>query len=353
MAIRLDNLVVDGEISNTKKYSVCGCLGLKGKELPLVLDLTGDCEPDLRGRRFRFEARPDPDQDRDDLDTPPSDDANLSGLAWRQVGPTGVMTAARTRDSAGGSSDSSVGCLYLEWWGQNGRVTVELVDPIIEFIEADEEEALKPEREHERDLDLTEDDEDVPFETWTDGFEEEDEDEDAYGLIPEELQRQLDGEARQTDLSIQAEDDESDVIRELELMDDLIERGEGDPIGTILEETVKLPPADSLDDEQAERELKKLLALLARYNIALAICEHFTPRDAYRLLLEHILLEETAHPELRATQWVQHFMTAEYCKECEAEMEREFREHLNDEPGFRDGNPADGSASDEDDDVPF
>ncbi|MBN1342345.1 MAG: hypothetical protein JXQ73_06675 [Phycisphaerae bacterium] len=339
MVLRLDNLVECGEIINTTKYSVHGWLGLKGREGPLVLDLTGDCDPDLRGRRFRFEARPGSDQDLDGPSAPEGDDIDLSGLAWRQIGPTGTMTAARTREVADGSGSRPIRCLCLEWSGQNGPISIELEDPIIELIEAGESDAAD---------DAEEGEDDAPFEGWTGEPGEDGEEEDGYGLISEELQRDLDREAAETDRSIKGEDGSSDVIREMELMDDLIERGEGDPIGTILEETVKLPSPDALDDEGAERELKRLLALLAKYNIALSICEHFTPRDAYRLLLEHICIEESAYPELRSTQWVQHFMTAEFCEECEAEMDREFEERQRREGDLDDQAPPGVDASDDD-----
>ena len=91
--------------------------------------------------------------------------------------------------------------------------------------------------------------------------------------------------------------------------------------------------------ESPTEALKTLLAQLALFGISLDICEHFTPRDAYRLLLEEICPGETAYPELRNTQWVQHFMTSEFCPACEAEFDREYeqrerqrKEHPGDDP---------------------
>jgi hypothetical protein len=57
---------------------------------------------------------------------------------------------------------------------------------------------------------------------------------------------------------------------------------------------------------------------LARCGVSLAVCHHFTPREAYRLLIEEICVEERAYRELQGTQWVQTFMTSEYCPQCEA-----------------------------------
>src|SRR5438067_1020122 len=85
MAWRLNDLVVRGEISNTEHYRVHGWLELRGQERALHLDLTGNCSPDLRGRRVRFEARTS--------HRTTEEGADLSGLAWHQIGVTGDMTA--------------------------------------------------------------------------------------------------------------------------------------------------------------------------------------------------------------------------------------------------------------------
>ena len=355
MALRLNDLVVCGEIFNTRKNSVHGWLELRDVEQPLDFELTGNCDPDLAGRHIRFEARPNAWVD-EDADNEPR---RLEGLAWRQIGPTGTMTAARrvrvadcpvkelyVRSKLGEPPPTRwVRCLYLEWFGQNGRVVVELGDPIIEFVDADEHEDAPPP--------------DLPF---LGEPEEEEEDSAAFGLgvtsigiddegrveirdvplpaegpevladetddamIPEELQRMFDREAYEIDQAIQGDEDKPECIRECELMDDLIEHSDGEPVASIFDTPMSLRPTDELDDEEVEGALKCLLAELALCGVALDVCEHFTPRDTYRLLVERIFKEERFFPELRGTQWVQHFMTSEYCEECEAEMDREFEE---------------------------
>jgi len=145
---------------------------------------------------------------------------------------------------------------------------------------------------------------------------------------PDHLQRQLDAEAREIDRSIGAEDEEAArLMRETELMDYLITECDGQPIFTIFENPERLPKADDLSDGEAERLLKTLLGQMALFGIALDICEHCSPRDAYRFLVEEIAPEGTFHPEMRDTDWVQHFATSDVCPECEAEFEREFEEH--------------------------
>ena len=323
--------------------------------------MTGNCHPDLKGKHIRFEAR-------DAAEREASGDAvdfDFSGMAWQQVGPTGDMTADRKVKVSDCSPEelyerSKQGnhppfewkrCLYLEWFSQNGRVVLELVDPVIEFIDDELDEA---DTTDDATIDLTETTASgdanpadqfgaVPdaVDFTTEGFSEEadetaaefsegehfDPDNDPYGLFPEGLQQQFDLEASQVDNSIEDDESKPQSLREMELMDELIEGGEGDIISSIFEEPVTLPRPEQLDDVQVEAALKSLLGKLALFGIALSVCEHFTPRDAYRLLLDDICTEERAYPQLRETQWVQHFMTSEFCEACEAEMDREFEEY--------------------------
>ena len=183
MALRLNDLVVCGELLNTRKNCVHGYLGLRGFERPLVFELAGNCAADLAGRHIRFEVRNQPDREER---RPPERgnesecgsemegegeggsecefesesksekarlaELNLTGLAWMQIGPTGTMTAARkvrVADCPPGElyARCKLGepppmtwkqCLYLEWFSQNGRVVVELVDPVIEVVEPEQ-----------------------------------------------------------------------------------------------------------------------------------------------------------------------------------------------------------------------
>ena len=379
MALRLDGLVLCGELRNTRKNSTHGWLGLRGFDRPLVFELTGDCDPDLAGRYIRFEVRDPPRHGDNASDTDESEDAKLerlrlSGLKWQQIGPTGTMTAARKVRVADCSTEELLfrckhdepppmewkRCLYLEWFSQNGRVVLELADPIIEFIEPngeppagpedaaiDESPEESPPSAEEGGLGITsfhlnEDGEvEITDEMASPGCDDEacEGCNDPYRLIPNELQRQLDAESDEADRNLYGEDDEGDINGELELMDELIDRGEGEPIGMLFDGPVRLPSPDSLDDVQVERELKGLLARLALCGIALHMCEHYTPRQAYRLLIEHLCMEEKGYAELRPTQWVQHFLTSEYCEACQAEDARAFEEEQR-----RKSSPSEGDA---------
>lgn len=368
MALRLSDLVVCGEIENTTHYTVTGWLKFKNHPRPLRLQLTGNCSPDLQGRRLRFQTR-DAEQ-LEEEEGGNADDLSRSeipaNLAWQQIGPTGTMTADRQIKVAECSPDEwrqrcKLGepppfewkpCLYLEWFSQNGRVVLEMPDPVLKFLsqaewEADDadgdpegaawdpDDALFSELEDADDLSFFDSAAlDDGSELDDDDEEEEESADDPYHLVSDELQEQLDRQAAAMDRSIRDEtDDDSRSLRELELMDELIESGDGQPISTLFDDPIKLPRPEQLSDEEVEQELKRLLAQLAVFGIALDVCEHFTPRDMYRLLLDEICTEENAYPELRNTQWVQHFMTSEFCEKCDAEFEKrlENKDRLDDD----------------------
>jgi len=382
MALRLGNRVVRGEIFNTARYSVHGWLELRDWDHPLMLQLTGKCDPDLAGWHFRFEAQggEDPPAEKGGAE---SGGIDLARVARQQVGPTGTMTAARKVKVCDCSPRELYlrckmdepppfewkRCLYLEWFSQNGRVVIELADPKIEFVEFVEPAGvstgeLAPQTQAEQTADPTQSttgpaagpilandqsgaeiNDDLPEAA---GEEEPDEEEDdPYGLFPKDLERQFDAEAYQIDRALEDDEEKSQALRELELMDDLIENSPGEPLVTIFDDPVRLPRPDQLGDEEAEEALRALLAELALFGIALDICEHFTPREAYRLLVEEICPEERAYPELRNTQWVQCFSTSDFCEACEAEFDREFEEYER----RRKENPSDDPPAD--DEIPF
>lgn len=327
MTLRLSNAVVCGELFNTRNNSVHGWIAFDGEDRPLSLQLTGNCDPDLFGKHIRFETVKTANDSADDPD--------LTDLAWQQVGPTGRMTAVAS------AKPGEATRLYLEWFSQNGRVVVELADPKIEYIDV--------ETEHENaDEETTTFDISNPLDDLENLAAEESGE--SYGLIPDELQQQLDEAAFELDRAIESDDDKDDVVRELEMMDTLMENGQGVPVGTVFDTPFKLPRPDQLEsDEEAEGALKTLLAKLALHGIALDICEHFSAKDAYKLMIDQICHDEEVFPELRNTQWVQHFSTWEYCPKCTEEIEREFPADENDD----DDNEVDAFLDENDEEMPF
>lgn len=110
-------------------------------------------------------------------------------------------------------------------------------------------------------------------------------------------------------------------------MDECLEHGEQTPFLELLGDRVALPRPESLSDTEVEAHLKIVLSQLALFGVAFAVCDHCTPREAYRILLDEVLPDCGAYEDLIGTEWVQHFMTHEYCAECDAEAELNYRKY--------------------------
>ena len=363
MAFRLGDYVVYGELYNKSNYSTHGNIALRGvtpgEETVLHVELTGNCGKDLRGRHFRFTPAEGAD------DSPVYHPEDHPNFQMGQIGPTGEMTAQgwvkvmpcsveefmRRADLGEAPPTEWKRRLYLEWYGQNGRIVIEMADPAVEECvrepkcggDADDEDegdwvplpnlALPPDLDETHHgagpgITMISHDEDGTHIEHHVPSEPEAEDDDPSQDTP--LQRHLDAESAAIDraLHFSSYDDgsEEDAVREMELMDDCIGHRQTQPLFLLLEDTAKLPPEEELDDAQAEAALKGLLTQLAMVGVALDVCEHFTPRDCYRLIRDKLLLEPNAYPELVGSGWVQHVSTWEYCKECEAEGETNYGE---------------------------
>jgi hypothetical protein len=127
MAWRIDEAVLRGEIDNRVRGRVTGRIWFAGRADPVALDLAGDCWRDLAGRRLEF-VNPAPQ---------PGD---LQGLAARQTGTVGDITASRKvkvpdfplsqlKDYYKTGKKWTwhwANSLYLEWFSdRNGRVVIE------------------------------------------------------------------------------------------------------------------------------------------------------------------------------------------------------------------------------------
>jgi hypothetical protein len=130
MAWRLHEHVLRGEIDNRTRGRVTGRIWLAGVEGPLVLELVGDCDPDLAGCLLRFE-------------NPRPIALTAKPPASRQRGTAGDITAARkvrafdipfeeayAMIKAGGTPpEHMANSLYLEWHADlSGRVLIESAD---------------------------------------------------------------------------------------------------------------------------------------------------------------------------------------------------------------------------------
>jgi hypothetical protein len=339
MAFRLGEYVLYGELRNTGGYHTFGIVVLRGEregeERVLQIQLTGDCAADMKGEAVRFMPR-----DQSAVQVFPAND--MPRLHDQQIGPTGDMTTESwcrvipcsatefyQRAKLGEPPPTEwKRRVYLEWYSQNGRVVIEMADPIVErCVRAPE--GFEDEGDWEPMRHLTprpdtpaaspdrSEDEQCVFDDVPDGEQMESE--------SDPLQAALDREAAEIDRAIGLDpvDEETELaIHEMEIMDECLDGDDdGEPLATFDLRPEKLPHPDDLDDEAVEIELKKVLARMAMLGLALDVCEHYTPRDCYRLLVEQLLHDTRIHERLVGSGWVQHMCTYEYCKRCDDELE--------------------------------
>jgi hypothetical protein len=350
MALRLGPHVIRGELNNTKRFSTFGRFEIVGRETPIVVELTGDCGPDLKGKRVYFEAAPAPTEAPE----------RPNEIAGHLIGVTGTIAAdswVRVFDCSPeefyrraklGEAPPTRWArrFYFEFYSQHGRTLIELGGPTLLVHGGGGEEDWSPLPDPPPPTEPADPDEEtrrkraaespgpeITIVRSTGETERVDPREVLDRMDAEEgegdLQRSLDAEAARVDRAIREplSEDEDESAREmasLELMDRLIDRGEGDPLILAFKSPQRLPAPDDVPEEKVEPLLKGLLAELALFGVALHVCEHYTPREAYRLLVENIATEWKFRPELVGTGWVQNFMTGEYCKQCEEEAIRDY-----------------------------
>ena len=363
MAWRIGEHVVRGELNNSRRNSVHGWMEFGGDH-GIRVELTGNFDGDLAGRHIRFQTAaavdgPDP--------TRPEE---LNSLEPRQIGTAGTMLLRMVRVPRCSIEEfvrrSKLGdsppvdekpCLYLEWYSQNGRVVAEIVEPQIEYVSDDDQPVTEAEPEplprDEPDaggpsitgfsIDENGTVEEFTFDGHSDDLHKDD---DMYGLFPPELEEQLQSSNELAGTEFSADVDQprerswDEVIPGIdeetkqmyEQWDEIFDGKRDEPVSSLFDPPLKLPPPDQLSNEaDAEEILKVLLGRLAQHGVAIDVCEHFSARDTYRLLIEEILPEANIHPNLPETGFVQHYSTWESCPQCEAEFEEEYRRENPDE----------------------
>ena len=130
MAWRIHEHILRGEIDNRTRGCVRGRIWLAGVAQPLVLDLTGDCHPDLAGCVLSFE-------------NPAPLPFTTQPPALEQSGTAGDITAARKvrvfdipveeacmmLQRGGTPPEHMANSLYLEWFStRSGSVVIESAD---------------------------------------------------------------------------------------------------------------------------------------------------------------------------------------------------------------------------------
>jgi hypothetical protein len=142
--------------------------------------------------------------------------------------------------------------------------------------------------------------------------------------------------------------------RMYEQWDEVTEGTQDVPFTEVFDPPIKIYTADqlaALTDAEAEVAFKELLSRLALLGVAVAQCEHFSHKLAYRMVAEEILPRYGVHPKLPQIGWVQHYDTSEFCRKCQEEFDRKYEE----ESRLRDqsGESADDEAPPNTDTQPF
>ncbi len=353
MARRIGDFIIGGVLDNRQAFRVCGWLAL-AEHRGLRLELMGDLGGDLAGRYVEFDV---PDR------TPAPDDeveACLRELAFGQIGAAGDMRLriarvptcpveellARVKAGELPPIDEQP-CLYLEWFSQNGRMVVEIPGVILrDCVEEGESEGEitpdpLPDHEHTSGPGITGLALDEFGQPYTLDFETHESDEDdPFELFPTDLEEHL----RETSDAHQFEEaaieeppqprDWADVIPGIdpetkamyEQWDEIYGGQKDEMLSTLLDPALQLPHPDMVTDEATARSyVLQIAASLARVSVAFDICRHFTLVQTYRWLVEVVLSEGHVHPNQLAHEIVTHYSSWEFCPQCDAEADAEYR----------------------------
>ncbi|MCA9125604.1 MAG: hypothetical protein KDB22_00900 [Planctomycetales bacterium] len=361
MELSIGEYVLSGELRNTRRNGVFGWIEF-APDYGIRIELTGNFSGDLAGKTIRFSV---PDDRVESRPQPGSFPDSVEKLADRQIGVVGEISLStkqvpnvppevfaqldvQERDRHSQTCE----CLHLEWFGQNGRVVADVVSPSVTILDSDAEQELDNDRANLDDgnfgLGFTE----VHLENEADDAEllmEDDEDsevDDPYGLFDESLDQSV-AESLGTPPADNFETPESgprnweEVIpgidpatKEMyEQWDEIFEGKKDEPISYLFDKPLKLPRPELVDkDEVAWPLVTAILAQLARLSVALDVCEHFSATDTYHLLMSEILPNAKVHPNLAASEMVQHYSTSDYCDVCDAEYSSEDEESIEPRP---------------------
>lgn len=381
MTVRIGDHILSGELRNSRRNGVFGWIEF-APDYGIRIELTGNFSGPLEGKHLRFHSAK---ADSHTLPQPEELPDEINELADRQIGVVGDIVLRKTMvpdipideflDLADDQKTAHLvekDSLYLEWFSQNGRVVAEVLEPTLEFVDNDGEatdesidfEALEGGGygvgfteihidedgvAHAEHYGL--DDEDLELEGEVD-------DDDPYGLFSGDLDRRVAESLGQSPpASDQSEDHRppgkrswEEVIPGIdpetkamyEQWDEIFEGKKDEPISYLFEKPLKLPKPENVQNEkEAAVFVKKILAQLALLSVALDVCEHYSAIDTYRLLMNEILPTAKVHPNLAASEMVQHYSTSDFCPKCEAEFDAEYEATQDHEPDDDDSSAGD------------
>jgi hypothetical protein len=320
MAIRLADSFVEGWFYNTSKRTVHGAFLLEGMDRLIPIELTGDPGPSLQGRGLHVK--------RAESEPPP---VPYTGTKiFSQVGVPGTMELRMAKVPVGDYLKAYEEkrpidynwepTLYLEWYGTNGRVVLELSNPLIELEKGPPfDDPAYPDESGATGFSITEITPDstktfeirnaIPKPDYMQDNEIQSDDLDGYlDKLNEKRESEMRGEEASND----------PLIKETEWGDDQLIEGNGEFLASLLDPE-KLPPVEDVDEEKAQELVSSIIMGLAIFHVGIHLCEHCTWVQAYEFILKEILYEERVPPEIVHTDWISHYGYGEICPECEKE----------------------------------
>jgi hypothetical protein len=320
MALRLQDHLIEGFISGDR-YSTHGVItfmGPDGRESPIIMTLTCGPGPVFQNRAIDFRAK-DPSK----VKPLPRDIEPI------QVGVPGDMLLRMAKipripieewDHKSPLEFDWELCLYLEWYSQNGRIVIELVDPVIHLR------AGKP-------LEIPEIPEEgvggfsffvvqekpgahggtAEYEATSYSLVDDDDDDD------DDLESYLERLNRERDAAAGMDDDDDDLF-DIDGAQFAATKMEGEILGSLLRPQ-QLPAPHDVSEEEAEVLLRSLLIELALYSVGVNLCHHCTMKESYRYLLETVLQEGRVDTSMEPHGWVRTFNYSDTCADCQAELE--------------------------------
>jgi len=348
MAWRIHDLVVEGELDNTKKGIVKGWIQFSDRPDQVRLFLKGNCHPDLAGWKFRIKRLRSVPEWADPVDS--------SDLAAEQSGPAGDITADQTLKDSDCSVDEFLAriragepppyilrkALYLEWYSsRNGRVVIQdtrlgverLGERAFELTGEDLKRAAREAERERADLEargVVIETEVMEFPSYWPG---DDDLEEMFG--PEVSRICLDPGAGPLDEALRQlagfhlrSADSTTVSLEIE------EEIPGLPLPQKRRRKIRelfdpplSPPSDQwMSDERAVIERRKLELLLITKGIRINVCEHFDPRFAFEWAGMCVLWEnvpkELTEDDLAAPVV---YNSSDNCDRCRQELGDQWR----------------------------
>ncbi|MFK7820473.1 MAG: hypothetical protein AB8G99_17265 [Planctomycetaceae bacterium] len=345
MAFRIGEYTIGGFIRNSRRNSISGVIEF-APGWGCILNLCGNLKGELEGRDFQFTVR---EESRLHPDLQPGDFPQEIEDIDRQIGVIGdvefhvrKVPTVPIDEFVRMSPDQQQQCtverdvLYLEWYGNNGRVVAEMIGIQIEFIDEDdlsngESVEASPIPEVDDDLGMGPD----ITQVFRDGFEQIDAlaepDEDPYGLFDKNLEADIAGSLREdiryeSDQSASRSWDEAipgidpEMKAMFEIWDEVL-HGPQTPV-TEMFDPLQLPRADAVHtDEEAWPLVSAIVSRLATCSVSFDMCEHATPVTAYRCLLEEILPIANVSPKAGPAGFVCSYSMWEFCDQCLADGE--------------------------------